>query len=270
MDQFLHTKFIMSQVSTIIPFYNGNDTIARAIDSVIDSPLCLEVIVMVDASPDKVSLSDTQRAHVTAGKLRIIESNTNLGQAAMRNMGVSVSLAPFVSFMDQDDMYMPMFCEEMSAVLLQRPELAAVECGAEIFKNGMNVLDAPDPRYFTAMSSVPWNVLVRRNAFWQAGAFPVDPEFRKKLAGEDIAFKQAIKHYFAVGTDYSRQLLRHHLRDGSATDNYINRTKIVDGQIVFKEVFENEASGEWNDALQRHWSGVTRDITMLRGLTQLN
>ena len=270
MDQFLYTKFIMSQVSTIIPFYNGNDTIARAIDSVIDSPLCLEVVVMVDASPDKLSLSDTQRAHVTAGKLRIIESNTNLGQAAMRNMGVSVSLAPFVSFMDQDDMYMPMFCEEMSAVLLQRPELAAVECGAEIFKNGMNVLDAPDPRYFTAMNSVPWNVLVRRNAFWQAGAFPVDPEFRKKLAGEDIAFKQAIKHYFVVGTDYSRQLLRHHLRDGSATDNYINRTEIVDGQIVFKEVFENEASGERNEALQRHWSGVTRDITMLRALTQLN
>lgn len=249
----------MSLVSTIIPFFNGGDTIARAIDSVVDDALCLEVIVMVDASPERLALTDAQRAHVATGKLRVIESNTNLGQAAMRNMGVSVSTAPFVSFMDQDDMYMPLFCAEMSDVLLQNPNLGAVECGAEIVKNGVNVLNAPDPRYFTAMSSVPWNVLVRRNVFWQAGAFPVDPEFRKKLAGEDIAFKQALKHYFAVGTDLSRQLLRHHLRDGSATDNYINRTEIVDGQIVFKEVFENESSGEWNAALQRHWGNVQRD-----------
>ncbi|MGL4767189.1 MAG: glycosyltransferase family 2 protein [Formosimonas sp.] len=257
----------MSLVSTIIPFYNGNDTIARAIDSVLGSPQSLEVIVMVDASPEALVLTDAQRAAVAQGHLRVVESATNLGQAAMRNMGVSLSLAPFVSFMDQDDMYLPNFCAEMSEVLLQNPHLAAVECGAEIVKNGVNVLNAPDPRYFTTMNSVPWNVLVRRNAFWQAGAFPIDPEFRKKLAGEDIAFKQAIKHYFAVGSDMSRQLLRHYLRDGSATDNYLNRTEIVDGEIVFKEVFENEASGEWNEALQRHWGNVTRDIEMHRRMS---
>lgn len=260
----------MSQVSTIIPFYNGNDTIARAIDSVIDDPLCLEVLVMVDASPEQLLLSDAHQAHIKRGKLRVIESNTNLGQAAMRNMGVSISLAPFVSFMDQDDMYLPGFCQEMSDVLLQRPELAAVECGAEIVKNGLNVLNHPDPRYPTTMNSVPWNVLVRRHAFWQAGGFPVDAEFRKKLAGEDIAFKQAIKHYFAVGSDFSRHLIRHHLRDGSATDNYINRTEIVNGEIIFKEVFENESSGEWNAALRKHWDGVARDVALSQSVARLN
>jgi glycosyltransferase involved in cell wall biosynthesis len=258
----------MSLVSVIIPFYNGGDTIARAIDSVISSPACLEGLVMVDASPQPFNkhLTDAHKDFIKQGKLRIIKSATNLGQAAMRNMGVSISTAPFVSFMDQDDMYMPFFCEEMSQVLLDRPDLAAVECGAQIVKNDVNVLDAPDPRYYTAMNSVPWNVLIRRNAFWQTGAFPVDAEFRKKLAGEDIAFKQALKHFFAVGTDYTRQLLRHHLRDGSATDNYINRTKIVDGEIVFTEVFENEQSGEWSAALSKHWANAERDIVMHRAL----
>lgn len=254
----------MSQVSTIIPYYNGGETVVRAIDSVIDNPACLEVLLVVDASPQPLApfLTDRHRAAITQGKLRVIESNTNLGQAAARNMGVAISHAPFVSFMDQDDMYLPMFCEELSAALHASPDFAAVECGAHIVKNGANALDMADPRYQAVMNSVPWNVLVRRHAFWQAGAFPVDSGFRAKPAGEDMVFKHALKHFFTVGSDLSRQLVRHHLRDGSATDNYLNRTEVVDGGIVFKGEFEDEKNGQWSAAMNRHWEGLVRDFAM--------
>lgn len=256
----------MSQVSCIIPFYNGGDTIARAIDSVINSPACHEVMVMVDASPEPLAphLTDAHRAAIEQGKLRVIELATNLGQAAMRNVAASLSNAPYIAFMDQDDMYLPRFCEEMSDVLNQHTQLAAIECGAEIVKNGINLLDITDPRYIAIMSSVPWNVLIRRVAFWEIGGFPVEAAFRTKLAGEDIAFKTPLRHFLATAADYTRQLVRHHLRDGSATDNYLNRTQLVDGNVVYTSHYENENNGDWQAALDAHYTKVRRDFEAFR------
>ena len=93
---------------------------------------------MVDASPEPLAahLTDAHHAAIAQGKLRVIELATNLGQAAMRNVAASLSSAPYIAFMDQDDMYLPGFCEEMSDVLNRHTHLAAIECGAEIVKNG--------------------------------------------------------------------------------------------------------------------------------------
>lgn len=256
----------MSQVSCIIPFYNGGNTIARAIDSVIDSPACHEVMLMVDASPEPLAahLTDAHHAAIVQGKLRVIELATNLGQAAMRNVAASLSSAPYIAFMDQDDMYLPGFCEEMSDVLNQHAHLAAIECGAEIVKNGIDLLDITDPRYIAIMSSVPWNVLIRRVAFWEVGGFPIEAAFRTKLAGEDIAFKTPLRHFLATAADYSRRLVRHHLRDGSATDNYLNRTQLVDGQVIYTAHYDNEENGDWQAALDAHYIKVRRDFEAFR------
>ncbi|TDR32192.1 glycosyltransferase family 2 protein [Hydromonas duriensis] len=262
----------MSQVTCIIPFYNGGDTIARAIDSVIDSPACHEVIVMVDASPQPLSpfLTDAHRAHIATGKLRVIEMATNLGQAAMRNVAASLSTTPYISFLDQDDMYLPGFCEEMSDVLNRHPELAAIECGAEIVKDDKNLLEIDDPRYQAIMFSVPWNVLIRRLAFWYVGSFPVDAAFRTPLAGEDIAFMTPLRHFLQTAQDFSRRLVRHHLRDGSATDNYLNRTQVVDGRVVYIEHYENEKNGEWQAAIDKHYAKAQRDVNALRQVKIIN
>ena len=202
--------------------------------------------------------------------MRVIEMSTNLGQAAMRNIAVGLSDAPYIAMMDQDDMFLPHFCREMSDVLNQHPDLAAIECGTEIVKNGVNLLELNDPRYIAICASVPWNILLRRNAFWQIGAFPTSAAFRTPLAGEDIAFKNALRYYLKTAADYSRQLLRHHLRDGSATDNYLNRTVLVDGQVTYTSHYENENNGDWNNALQNHFGRVQRDIEAFKRITPLN
>jgi glycosyltransferase involved in cell wall biosynthesis len=223
----------MNQVSCVIPFYNGSGTIARAIDSVIGSPSCLELIVVSDGSPERLepNLTEEHKAHVTTGKLRIVELASNHGQGAARNMGASISRGAYLSFLDQDDMYLPGFLDVSAGFLDDNPHLAVVEFGAEFVQDGQVVLDAPDPRYFAAIHSVPWNIVVRRNVFWACGAFPVGPEFRTESAGEDIAFKSILRRLYE-GASFSDKLVRHHIRNGSATDRFLKGTKIVDGAIV--------------------------------------
>ena len=251
----------MSQVSCIIPFYSGGDTVARAIDSVIYHPYCLEVVVVVDASPQPLSpsLSPALRKLVEDGKLRIVELATNHGQACARNIGVSVSTGSLLSFLDQDDLYLPGFYALSVPFMQSHPKLAALEVGIEIVQDGRVVLSDADPRYALAVHSAPWNVLVRRNAFWACGGFPVESAFRTRIAGEDIVFKNALKQWFHVASA-SDKLIRHHVREGSATDQYLKRTEVVDGQVVFKTQQDNEADGSWDQAaqvhLQRAWSAL--------------
>lgn len=260
----------MSQVSCVIPYYNGGDTIARAVDSVIHSPLCLEVVVVVDASPQPLEphLTYGQRDLIAQGRLRVIQLASNHGQACARNMGASMSVGAYLSFMDQDDMYLPGFYEQSVPFLQANPALAALEVGAEYVQDGRIVLDDPDPRYGRAIHSVPWNVVVRRGAFWACGAFPVGPEFRTVIAGEDIVFKNALKQWFPVASA-TNKFIRHHIRPGSATDRYLSRTEVVNGQVVFKTLHENETDGTWDRAaqahLQRAWAALQEQRAMGQG-----
>src|SRR5437773_1310364 len=124
----------MTQVSCIIPYYEGGDTIARAIDSVIHSPHCLEVVVVVDASPQPLApyITSGQQELMNAGKLRIIQLASNHGQACARNMGASMSTGAYLSFLDQDDMYLPGYYESAVPFLQSNPQLAALEVGVEV------------------------------------------------------------------------------------------------------------------------------------------
>jgi tetratricopeptide (TPR) repeat protein len=243
----------VSKVSCIIPFYNGRQTVVRAIDSVLASPLCKELVVVVDASPEALEplLSEQHQAQIKNGRLRIIKLDSNHGQAAARNMGASVATGDYLSFLDQDDMYLPDFYARALRLLEADPNLAAVEVGAEYVLDGKIVLQEPDPRYLAAVGSVPWNVLVRRNIFWAAGGFPVGVEFRTRAAGEDIPFKTALRQWFKVAF-LPEKLIRHHIREDSATDRYIKRTRVVDGRIEFLETFANEDDGSLMQAMGVH------------------
>ena len=251
----------MSQVSCIIPYYNGAETIVRAIDSVIFDTHCLEVIVVSDASQEPLIpfLSPRHLELKVLGKLRIIELNTNLGQGAARNIGASLAVGSYLSFLDQDDEYLPSFYQKCLMLLLENPSLAAVEAGAEYIQEGLIVLDDPDPRYEVAIKSVPWNLLIHRNVFWDCGAFPVGPSFRTIAAGEDIAFKSALRRFFKVLFLFEK-CIRHHVRNGSATDRFIKRTQVVDGRIQFLETYQNEADGSLHHAMDEHISRASHQL----------
>lgn len=262
----------MIRVACVIPFFDGAATIARALDSVLGSPVCDEVIVVSDDSRQPIR-SALQPRHLTcerAGRLKIVESATNLGQAAARNLGASLATAPYISFLDQDDEVLAELHTQAISILDGNPSVAAVEAGADILLDGAPLIQELDPRYRLILDSVPWNVIVRRAAFWACGGFPTDAVFRTEAAGEDIAFKTALKACFKVAV-LPLIGVRHHVRHGSATDRFLRRTSIgVNREVVFHFRYPAECDGSLSAALGQHVGRAVFNRTTLAHLLELN
>jgi glycosyltransferase involved in cell wall biosynthesis len=262
----------MTRLACVIPFFDGSVTIARALDSVLHSPVCDEVILVSDASLQPVR-SALQSRHLDcerSGQLKVVEMATNLGQAAARNLGAALATAPLISFLDQDDEVLPDLHVKAMSILDGTPSVAAVEVGASVLFDGAPLIDESDPRFRLILDSVPWNVIVRRAAFWACGGFPTEAVFRTEAAGEDIAFKAALKACFKVAV-LPMIGVRHHVRHGSATDRFLTRTSVgAHREVVFHTRYPVEFDGSLSSALGQHVGRALHNRTALAHLFELN
>ena len=90
-------------VAVIIAVYNGEECVARAIDSVLAQQFeSFEVIVVDDASRDA-----TPRVLAGyGGRIKYFRNKENQGLAAARNFGVDHTGGEFVAFLDADDVWL--------------------------------------------------------------------------------------------------------------------------------------------------------------------
>jgi glycosyltransferase involved in cell wall biosynthesis len=99
-------------VSVIIPVYNAEKTIGRAIHSVLIQPFVNQLILVNDASTDTsykvMSLIKKRYAATKWGlKMELLNLNTKGGVSAARNKGLEYVTSPFLTFLDADDEYLP-------------------------------------------------------------------------------------------------------------------------------------------------------------------
>ena len=93
-------------VSAVIPTYRRADLVARAVRSVLEQTLeDLEVVVVVDGADDRTSEALGQ---IADRRLRVVVSKTQLGHSEARNAGVAEARAPWVAFLDDDDLWLPL------------------------------------------------------------------------------------------------------------------------------------------------------------------
>ncbi len=118
------------KVAVIIPAYNSAATIAETLNSVFAQTLEeFEVVVINDGSPDTLELE----SEIAAFRDRITYvKQQNQGAAIARNAGIEHSNAPFVAFLDGDDIWLP---EHLSSQLelLKKGGFDMVYCDAELF-----------------------------------------------------------------------------------------------------------------------------------------
>jgi glycosyltransferase involved in cell wall biosynthesis len=109
---------MISKVSVIIPTYNRADLLPQAIDSVLDQAFSgAEVIVVDDGSTD-----GTARILQARYGDRICYSyQANCGRSAARNRGIAISSAPYLLFLDSDDLLLPGGLQQQVAYLDAHP-----------------------------------------------------------------------------------------------------------------------------------------------------
>ncbi|TKX33049.1 glycosyltransferase family 2 protein [Campylobacter aviculae] len=93
----------MPQISIILPTYNVELYIARALQSCINQTFKdIEIIVVDDCGNDK-SIEIAKEYAKKDERIKIIHNEKNLGTFASRNQGVLNSNSPYIMFLDPDD-----------------------------------------------------------------------------------------------------------------------------------------------------------------------
>lgn len=121
------------RVDVVLPVYNGERWLAEALDSVLEcGDADVEVVAVDDASTDgSRRILDSYLAR--GARVRVVANAVNSGIAATRNAGLAHATAPLVSFLDQDDLWIPGRLAVQRAALATDPELGFVLGHAEHF-----------------------------------------------------------------------------------------------------------------------------------------
>jgi glycosyltransferase involved in cell wall biosynthesis len=112
--------------TVVLPVYNGERTVADAIRSVVGQTRAdFELIVVNDGSTDGTA----QRVRELEQDSRIIVVHQeNRGLAATRNAGIERARGRYVSFLDDDDLFLPGYLEAMGRALDETPGAAFADC----------------------------------------------------------------------------------------------------------------------------------------------
>lgn len=87
-----------SQVSVIVPVYNGSKTITETVDCILNQTISpLEIIIINDGSIDQ-----TGSLLKTLSSMAVIVTKSNCGPASARNLGIKLAKGKFIAFTDSD------------------------------------------------------------------------------------------------------------------------------------------------------------------------
>lgn len=116
-------------VSVVVPVYNRPTLVQEAIRSVLEqTEPRFELVVVDDGSTDGTAgVVEARFGHDP--RLRVVRQQ-NGGTAAARNRGIDEARAPWIAFLDDDDVWLPGYLEGQLRVAAENPDAAAVLCDA--------------------------------------------------------------------------------------------------------------------------------------------
>lgn len=187
--EFILERFFMALineqplVSVIVPVYNVEQYVERAIESLLKQTYeHIEIIVVDDGSTDR-SLDVCQACAERDSRVRIV-CQPNLGVSAARNTGLANVTGEFIGFVDADDYVEPTMYEELvQAAINYQADIAS--CGY-FHESAGRVCEGSSQRIFTRsreeslhfvlegdeFKNTLWNRIYRRSLFAKV-VFPV-------------------------------------------------------------------------------------------------
>ena len=224
----------MPRFSVIVPAYNAAGTIEATIRSVLAQTAAdLELIVVDDGSSD-----DTRGliAAIARSDARVeLIAQPNQGVAGARNTGIERASAVYLSFLDNDDLWMPRYLEESGEALDAAPGAAFAYCDAWSLVHASSrirrrtELEArPGPEPGSSWEQV-FMTLARRNfvmssATVRAVALGEVGGFAREVAGTDdydLWFRLMLSGHTAVRAGDTPLLLQRDRDDSQSKDDVL-------------------------------------------------
>lgn len=231
----------MPRVSIIIPTYNCDQFLGRAIASALSQSYTdYEVLVVDDGSTD-----DTSNVVAQYGQKVRYFHQSNRGVSAARNLALSYATGEFVAYLDADDMWYPEKLALQVAFLDVHQECGFVHAEVSVIDEDDKIIHV----YFNQETkrSVPHGVclndllrrchiqtltvLERRQCLDRAGMF----DERLPIAQDYHHWIKVALHGFAIGY-LSMPLAKYRWRRGSLMGN--QRRLLADLVLIYEELLQ--------------------------------
>ena len=241
---------MMPRFSVVVPAYNAVRTIEATMRSVLaQTETELELIVVDDGSTDE---TPALVAAIAAADPRVeLLEQPNQGTAGARNAGIARASARYVSFLDNDDLWMPRYLESMGKALDAAPIAGFAYCDAWSLVDATSQIrrrteldtrpgpapDAPWADVFMALASrnfVMSSVTIRSEALAECGGFD------REIAGTDdydLWFRLLLGGRTAVRAGETPLLLQRDRDDSQSKDDLM----MLEGlRLVLKRVLDDQ------------------------------
>ena len=118
-----------NMISVIIPVYNAQEAVVRALQSVLAQTYTgYEIILINDGSTDNsLQVLEKWKLH-NSDKQVVIINQPNGGVSKARNEGIKAAKGKYVAFLDSDDEWLFNKLEKQMAVLRQHPAIDFIGC----------------------------------------------------------------------------------------------------------------------------------------------
>lgn len=212
-------------VSVIIPAYNHEQYVERAILSVLNQTYSpIELVVVDDGSTDG-TLAAIERVRRECGRDFQVIAQRNGGVSSALNAGMAASHGEYLAILASDDRFLPDKTSRQVAMFKQAgPVMGMVHAnGLEQTEDGRNAVDLRGTyrpaeghcfrdlvaRQVTAIAP---SVMIRRAVFDEVGGFD------EQLVGEDLDFYAAVAaRGYSIGFDPIPQIVKSARADNLAT-----------------------------------------------------
>jgi teichuronic acid biosynthesis glycosyltransferase TuaG len=150
-----------SGFSVIIPVYNGEAFIARAIESCLQQTVLPdEIIVIDDASNDKTGAI----IHSLNSDLIRYERNTeNRGPSFSRNCGMQLASSAWIMFLDADDIFHPQKIEIIRYCIKENKNIKAIGHSFDIINTSTVPINKHWQQSLPILKNIPVNEVLIKN-----------------------------------------------------------------------------------------------------------
>ena len=219
----------LPQVSVVMPAYNAENYIEKAIRSVQAQTYTgmWELLVVDDASTDHTK--EKVSAFLSDGRIRYLRQPENRGVAAARNCGILQARGGYIAFLDADDWWEPGKLQVQMELLAQKAAVLCCTARELVTQDGEStgrVIHVPEAITYKMLlhtNSIPCGSVVLRTDAAKRFLFTND-EFHEDY----ILWLRVLKAYgTAVGIDVP--MLKCRLSAGGKSRNKLHSAKMQNG-----------------------------------------
>ncbi|HII3707770.1 glycosyltransferase family 2 protein [Pasteurella multocida] len=216
-------KMSFSKIDVVIPCYNAEKTLIRAVNSVLNQELLNHLWIIDDCSTDNSFKLANQIAARFPEKVTVERLSRNGGVAKARNWGAVQSNAELIAFLDADDAYEPEALKVASCVFHFRPETVLVRLAMKPVGLSEEYTEHPDfeSAWETVQMSLAGNVVFRRAFLLACGAFPQESLFNR-LGGDDNALGEAVVKLGRVATLFEDVGVLYYCHEGMKAERLLD------------------------------------------------